>query len=121
MKQNKIVTNAVKVKNAVLLKTNEDPEEYSLVHYNHEVLTVRHGQVVYMYPVSNSTDTAIMQALDYLDITDTIEDYCIRHGVNRKELRNYFKNSGHKFPTEECKKMGKTELFQHASKIAEEQ
>ena len=115
----RIIPEGTNVKNAVLLK--DDEGTISLVHYKHEVLTVRNGQVVYMYPVSDSTDRAIMQALDYLGIDLRIDDYCKSHNVDRTALRKYFKNSGHKKTSIQSPRLNKKALYAQASEIAKTQ
>ena len=68
----KFVTGAVKVKNAIMIRSIEKNDDVivRVIHYDHEVLKVVNNQIVNMLPVSMSTNRAINQALDYLGIDD---------------------------------------------------
>ena len=75
----KILTDAVKVKNAALMHSKEDSfshydDVYELQHYETIILKVRNKEVVEIRPVSNSSIRAINQALEYLGLSTTVKE-----------------------------------------------
>ena len=71
----KILTDAVKVKNANLMYTAEKFDDvYELQHYETIILKVRNREVVEIRPVSNSSIRAINQALKYLNLNTTVKE-----------------------------------------------
>ena len=91
----KVITEAVTVKNAVMIRTTDEEENtfYSVIHYDHEVLKIVNNQIVNMFPVSMSTIRAINQALDYLGIDESIDDFCRRTGIDVKAMKRDFKDN----------------------------
>ena len=71
----KILTDAVKVKNASLMYTAEKFDDiYELQHYQTIILKVRNREVMEIRPVSQSSIRAINQALDYLGLNTTVKE-----------------------------------------------
>ena len=71
----KILTDAVKVKNANLMYTAEKFDDiYELQHYETIILKVRNRNIVEIRPVSNSSIRAINQALEYLNLNTTVKE-----------------------------------------------
>ena len=75
----KILTDAVKVKNAALMHSKEDSfshydDVYELQHYETIILKVRNREVVEIRPVSQSSIRAINQALEYLNLNTTVKE-----------------------------------------------
>ena len=59
-----VIRGAVKVKNAQLMKVGE--YKYVLQHYDTIILEVINGEVIIITNISNSSNRAINQALEYL-------------------------------------------------------
>ena len=75
----KILTDAVKVKNAVLIHSKEDSfshydDIYELQHYETIILKVRNREIKEIRPVSHSSIRAINQALEYLGLNTTVKE-----------------------------------------------
>lgn len=94
------IKQAVSVKNARLFFDNIK-EAFRLIHYNDEILTVkviepRTGQgetdleVINIFPVSVSSQSAINQALSYMGIDESIDTICDNLDIDIKELSKEF-------------------------------
>ena len=87
----KIINEAVKVKNAKLI---QDGNDFHLVHYDTEILTVINDKITAIYPMTLSSTRAIQQGLEYLGFSNdlnSIDQYCREvHGKGRKEVYKPF-------------------------------
>lgn len=90
----KIIKQAVNVKNAKLIK-DMDNNTYHLIHYDTEILQVNKENIITrLLPVTNSSRKAILQAFQYLRLSDSDRDHtlleseCKRlNGIDLYELR----------------------------------
>ena len=90
--ENRIIHEAVSVKNATLMYIYET-KTYSLIHYETEILRIVNGEITVIKPVSNTSSRAINQVLQFLNIPQPITKLTKDiNGKSVKVLKNEFNN-----------------------------